>query len=141
MDPHYDCRPCCKDESACSIPQCDTGLIAPGCNGEQRPATPRSVQHDVLDVRTEPSYIAPRTQRPSYRNNVDTATTSNGANRQFYPDRQTDRTQRPSYENNVDTATTSNGGLCEACKEAVNKIRRAEMIIVDEQVSRPAEFQ
>merc|ERR1711879_338090 len=87
-----------------------------------------------------------RTPRPAYENNFDTA--SNGATPQFYPinedlpglpsrqvyhDRQTDRTPRPSYENNFDTANTSNGALCEACKETVNAIRRAEMVITDEQ--------
>ena len=186
LDPHYDCRLCCTDESVCSIPQCQTGLTAPGCHGDQGQhdqGQHDQGQHDVLDLRTEPSYInedlpsrqfnrqTERNQRPSYENdvetaptsngatrqfnpdrqmertqrrsnenNVATAPTSNGATRQFHPDRQTERTQRRSNENNVDPAPTSNGAWCQACKKAVNKIRRAESAIRDEQVSRPAEF-
>merc|ERR1712203_446331 len=37
MDQHYDCRACCRDESVCSIPQCDTGLTSPGCHMDQGP--------------------------------------------------------------------------------------------------------
>jgi len=119
QDPHYDCRPCCSDESFCSIPQCDTGLIAPGCNEDQEPATPSPIQHDVHDVRTGPSYI-----------NEDVPP------RQLSRGRQTDRTQRPSY--NLYNLFTSNGALCEACKQAVNAIKAAKRNIRNEQVSRPA---
>merc|ERR1711874_596622 len=45
MDRHYDCRACCRDESVCSIPQCDTGLTSPGCHMDQGPEI---VNEDLL---------------------------------------------------------------------------------------------
>merc|ERR1739848_401655 len=148
-DPHYDCRPCCSDESFCSIPQCDTGLIAPGCNEDQEPATPSPIQHDVPDVRTGPSYInedlpsqvsrgrqTGRTQRPiQHEIGIDVRTGPSYINEDLHSQvsrgRQTGRAQRPSY--NLYNLYTSNGALCDACKQAVNAIKRAKRNIRNEQ--------
>jgi len=114
MDQHYDCRACCRDESVCSIPQCDTGLTAPGCDEDQGPDT---VNEDQLspEVFHEGQHQRPAFPRPS----------TNAFSGQVSRERQTERTQRLSDGNNF--------ALCGACKQAVRKIKAAKRNIGDKQ--------
>jgi len=114
MDQHYDCRACCRDESVCSIPQCDTGLTSPGCDEDQGPEI---VNEDLPspEVFHEGQDQGPALPRPSHEI-VDP---------QVSRDRQMDRTQRPSDGNNF--------ALCGACKQAVHAIKAAKRNIGDEQ--------
>merc|ERR1712203_499905 len=87
MDQHYDCRACCRDESVCSIPQCDTGLTSPGCHMDQGPEIvdedllppqvsgdgqdqgPEIVDEDQLSRQVSHERLTDRTRRPSHKNN------------------------------------------------------------------------
>merc|ERR1711913_126303 len=85
MDQHYDCRACCRDESVCSIPQCDTGLTSPGCRMDQgseivdedlpSPQVPRDWQDqgpaivDEEQLSRQVSHERLTDRRPSHKNN------------------------------------------------------------------------
>merc|ERR1712244_5821 len=120
MDQHYDCRACCRDESVCSIPQCDTGLTSPGCHMDQGPEivdedqlSPQvhrdwqdqgpalhrpsniPVEHEIVDENLLPPQVSGdgQDQGPEI---VDEEQLS----RQVSRERLTDRPRKPSHKNN-----------------------------------------